>query len=1364
MFSSVAADQSEEYPFQQFPIKSQISTDEKPLAKFRPAVFTNLVEGFDRLISAPEKGGYATYTGESIDSGWTRAALNKPQFMEWLTGEVPAAMKGQRVTFAIPCGLGGEGGKIVGVPFVVSVNGKPLVTIHSSVESTTLWESAETGALFVETLRDGFGDPFGILLLSVPPGAVEAAKPVTIRVEGKPAPNKEGSFFMLSQFQGAARYVEKHGGVTKLASEKAKTQDLAGEKPKPADKPPGPAVNLPGRRDDSKCLTSNALGADVPRNVKLDGKYTYYDGRTDSMYFPHYSPFVPEGRETNFDETRNGEKLVGGWLAFSEGKLTDGSRNSKVGYPMYLQTPSGIDIEFDLGAECFVDEVVTWATDNFARNIEVLLKSPGEERWTLVQTIKDRAWFQNQSFLKLRNPEQHLTAGGMSARWVRVNACWEAVQCGFSEVQIWGRPMKAGEKRVVKQAYRQAGGEMKVAKPAELPLPLPPKAICPLPQEMKMGNGKFALSADVTIAVMPGASERTKRMAEVLAQDLKDEAGLSLKVVALTPDEKAPRPSIVFSPVHDTPHPASPTRGEEKIPATRADISSPLGGEDKGEGSRSLPQGYSLTITPDRVEIRGDDEQGTFYATQTLMQLIEADAKGVHNLPACAIRDWPDKPIRSVCVAVPVTEGFLKALGRYRITHWVLGSGDLHAKALELNNVARDRFVQYTPLIGYCESGWAQNPEAFTEKHPGEKYKDLNPGRINACPSHPDMWKNYFAALDRAVPFYGDYININMDEMYVPDAGSRWNVCEKCRARNLTGHELMADTIGKIITYLKSKGKKTMIIDSSFFSGGISNPDDKANDWRKSADILAQKGLAKDVIVYIWHGQALAERLRGLGFTVIAWSAGAASKKLSDPYEGFYAGLADSAFRPNYLLTISQTLWSPDRAEGGSDTGIALVEQLMPAFNKLWTGVSLPSRRADAKFLPIDLRQSANRTFTDDAPFDGKGWADLGPNYDLRALKPGKREFGGVPFEILDDKAGKKPSCVMAQNRFFYNRTLPTHVEIPVGKPCASISFLHTMDDRLGQTYWFHRELAGYYFMVYDDGTYEPLELKYAINISNFDGLNQWWDYAPRGKSIARATLVWSGQMGCGNEASLYKCEWVNPYPQKKIEKIILASTWKQASANPILIAATAVAPTDDDVKNAPKPRYSFGPRKADVIYPAKPVGRKLDLTKGRVVEDHIWKTDDGIVIELGGKVGNGKSLDITQPAWANVANLIWDNDKAIAAGASYRDATAFVKFPAARKLTGIRLHGPHRGEFGSIVDLWPETVNFDVSVSADGQTFEPVRQVDVHIGDEEGPVWIALPNKPIQAIKIRQTRCSDCEKPSITNSMGIELLELYEP
>jgi hypothetical protein len=766
-----------------------------------------------------------------------------------------------------------------------------------------------------------------------------------------------------------------------------------------------------------------------------------------------------------------------------------------------------------------------------------------------------------------------------------------------------------------------------------------------------------------------------------------------------------------------------------------------------------------MEITPDRVEIRGDDEEGAFYATQTLLQLLTTNARGELQLPGGTIRDWPEKPFRSFVAGVPVTDAFLKALARFKLTHYIV-VGQTFADVAKHNDAARDRFVQFVPMAGFAALPTC--PPAFVEKYPGETHAQLNPGRQNPCPSNPAMWKDYFAQLDEAAKCHGDWINVCMDEMYMPDAGSRWNVCELCRSRNLTGHELMAATIEKLHGYIASKGKKTMIIDSPFFTAGISYPEDKANDWRKAADILSQKGLAKDMMVYIWHGTPLAERLRGLGFGVIQWG-GVPGHPIEEVFAGGYLNLGDAQFRYSQLLAYAQVMWSPSRAVPASETAVALIENKLPVFNQLWTGQALPSRRPGARFATIDLKHAANRTFTDAVPGDGKGWADLGPNYDLRALKPGKREFVGVPFEILDDRGGKRPSCVMVHNRLYFNRELPERVEIPVGRKAASIAFLHTMDDRLGQAYWFTKEYVGTYFIIYDDGTYEPSEIKYGINICNFDGLQTWWDSGPRGTSMSRATLAWRGQLGAGNEATLYKTEWVNPYPDKTIAKILFASPQKPTGANPILIAATAVAPSEADLKNPPKPLYRCGSRPADLLVPRKPVGRKMDLTTGKLDTDSRWVTAAGIVLEITPDVRNPKGMECCLAPWASAAGLLWD-DCFCAGPHAYNESVIYARLPAPRKLSGVRLAGPYRSEGAQASDRGTEICNLMVSCSPDGQAYEDVATVDIHIADEEGPLWIPLPDKPIQSVRIRQTRNPWDEKnPTIQNSFGLGLLELYE-
>lgn len=55
------------------------------------------------------------------------------------------------------------------------------------------------------------------------------------------------------------------------------------------------------------------------------------------------------------------------------------------------------------------------------------------------------------------------------------------------------------------------------------------------------------------------------------------------------------------------------------------------------------PEGYVLQIARGRVDLVGADTAGTFYAAQTLRQVVQGP-----QLPALVIRDWPSLPVRGV--------------------------------------------------------------------------------------------------------------------------------------------------------------------------------------------------------------------------------------------------------------------------------------------------------------------------------------------------------------------------------------------------------------------------------------------------------------------------------------------------------------------------------------------------------------------------------------------------------------------------------------------------------------------------------------------------------------------------------------------
>ena len=54
---------------------------------------------------------------------------------------------------------------------------------------------------------------------------------------------------------------------------------------------------------------------------------------------------------------------------------------------------------------------------------------------------------------------------------------------------------------------------------------------------------------------------------------------------------------------------------------------------------------YSLSVTQQGIRMTGYDDEGLFYAAQTLLQLAEKTPSGV-TVPVVEVLDWPDVPFR----------------------------------------------------------------------------------------------------------------------------------------------------------------------------------------------------------------------------------------------------------------------------------------------------------------------------------------------------------------------------------------------------------------------------------------------------------------------------------------------------------------------------------------------------------------------------------------------------------------------------------------------------------------------------------------------------------------------------------------------
>lgn len=76
----------------------------------------------------------------------------------------------------------------------------------------------------------------------------------------------------------------------------------------------------------------------------------------------------------------------------------------------------------------------------------------------------------------------------------------------------------------------------------------------------------------------------------------------------------------------------------------------------------------------------------------------------------------------------------------------------------------------------------------------------------------------------------------------------------------------------------------------------------------------------------------------------------------------------------------------------------------------------------------LDLRPVANRAFADEVAGDGKGgWTDQGPTNDLQALRPGRRCFFGISFDLIDPAKNQGRSCLVLSDK---QRNLPSKARI----------------------------------------------------------------------------------------------------------------------------------------------------------------------------------------------------------------------------------------------------------------------------------------------------------------------------------------------
>lgn len=317
--------------------------------------------------------------------------------------------------------------------------------------------------------------------------------------------------------------------------------------------------------------------------------------------------------------------------------------------------------------------------------------------------------------------------------------------------------------------------------------------IIPYPQQVLFGGDAFMFQSDLNIVLDKDHSKADEFTATELIRDLKSEWNIDAAL-----NQKRNNFSVILS--------------------RRKSLSKP------GK------QGYELSVTKNAITISSAGEEGLFYGTQTLLQLIQKSAGG-YKVIGLKITDWPDIAERAVHYdtkhhqdKMEYVRSFIKELARYKINlfvwEWedkflypshpeISAPGAFTTKEIQdLTDYARKYHIQIAPLVQ------GLGHVSFILKWPQfAPWREVAASNWEFCPLKEgsykllfDLWKDAMDATKGST-----YFHFGSDETY--ELGE----CPACKQKaSEIGKKGVYHLFGdKAAKFIQSQGRKPMMWESS---------------------------------------------------------------------------------------------------------------------------------------------------------------------------------------------------------------------------------------------------------------------------------------------------------------------------------------------------------------------------------------------------------------------------------------------------------------------------------------------------------------------------------------------------------------------
>jgi len=199
---------------------------------------------------------------------------------------------------------------------------------------------------------------------------------------------------------------------------------------------------------------------------------------------------------------------------------------------------------------------------------------------------------------------------------------------------------------------------------------------------------------------------------------------------------------------------------------------------------------------------------------------------------------------------------------------------------------------------------------------------------------------------------------------------------------------------------------------------------------------------------------------------------------------------------------------------------------------------------ATLDFSIVDLSGVVNRPLRDEKAGDGQGgWTDQGAAADMNNLTPGRKEFQGVPFEILHPNS----IVVLRSPARPQSSTLPERVTIPVDRRADVLYFLHDCA-------WTTEKTEHYRFLVkYADATSVTIPIVGGVHVFDWAAGHQA-KFLTKTDGMRPSVAATFGGGATFAQVNVYLLEWLNPEPDKTIAAIEFIASGRGV---PILLGVT---------------------------------------------------------------------------------------------------------------------------------------------------------------------------------------------------------------